>query len=65
MFSAVLAVMPLAAVSAVLSVAKTTVSSVVEVDSDPIVEMCLSIDGYSTGRTSPTVRSNVGASPVR
>ena len=34
--------------------------ALVEVDRDPIVEMCLSIDGYNTGRTSPTVRSNVG-----
>ena len=33
---------------------------VVEADRDPMVEMCLTIDGYSTGRTSPTVRSNVG-----
>jgi hypothetical protein len=33
---------------------------VVDVDRDPIVEMCLSTDGYSTGRTPPTVRSNVG-----
>ena len=35
-------------------------ATLVEVDRDPIVEMCLSIDGYNTGRTSPTVRSNVG-----
>ena len=41
------------------SIAHTMVC-VVEVDRDPIVEMCLTIDGYNTGRTSPTVRSNVG-----
>ena len=35
-------------------------ATIVEVDRDPIVEMCLTIDGYNTGRTSPTVRSNVG-----
>ena len=37
-----------------------SIIDLVEVDRDPMVEMCLSIDGYSTGRTSPTVRSNVG-----